>query len=94
MGLLKQRTIASGNTLNAKGWTDGEMSAPMLPRISSLIKCSLCESIIWNQNLEVIDTYETYIGIHALFEDKDVYKVRKKDLAEKQSLYDSVRYYE
>ena len=93
-GLLKQRTISSGNTRRAKVWTDGEFLAPMLSTTPPLIRCGHCASIIWSQDLEKVDSYETYIGYRALSDDKDEYKVRKKELEEKMSIYESTPYYE
>ena len=93
-GLLKQRTISSGNTRRAKVWTDGEMLAPMLPITPPLIRCGHCDSIIWSQDLENVDSYETYIGYRALSDDKDEYEVHKKKLEEKMSIYESTPYYE
>ena len=79
-GLLKQRTISSGNTRRAKVWTDGEMLAPMLPITPPLIRCGHCDSIIWSQDLKKVDSYETYIRYRALSDDKDEYKFHKKEL--------------
>lgn len=54
-GLISVSTIASGNTFGAKFWTDGVMHAPMLPVTPKLAKCPYCASIVFLQNLELLE---------------------------------------
>jgi hypothetical protein len=43
---IHERTeLMSGNTFNAKYYSDGKMEAPMLPEIPSLIRCEQCALI-------------------------------------------------
>ena len=46
-GHFQLRTIASGNTLRAKFWTDGKMEAPMLPSVPAAGSCPHCNSMVW-----------------------------------------------
>jgi hypothetical protein len=57
-GLISQSTVASGNTFGAKFWTDGVMHAPMLPVTPQLAKCPHCASIVFLQNLELVEERE------------------------------------
>lgn len=59
-GLLKQRTLASGNTFGARFWTDGAMNAPMFPRSSLIVKCPHCAAVEFLGDFEEVDSYETY----------------------------------
>ena len=45
--LLEQSTMASGNTLGARFWTDGKTVAPMRPDRPWLVKCPKCGGLIW-----------------------------------------------
>lgn len=54
-GLISVSTIASGNTFGAKFWTDGVMQAPMLPVTPQIAKCPHCASIVFLQNLELVE---------------------------------------
>ncbi len=53
-GLMKQRTIASGNTLGAKYWTDGKVDAPMLPITPEVVACPHCRKVQWINDLEEV----------------------------------------
>lgn len=44
---LAQETTMSGNTFNARSWTDGKMEAKMLPDRPWLVKCPQCGAIFW-----------------------------------------------
>lgn len=44
---FKEWTLASGNTMRAKWWTDGNMNAPMLPMRNALVTCPTCCKPIW-----------------------------------------------
>ena len=39
-------TLLSGNTVDARRWTDGKMDAPMLPQLPALTKCSKLLSLL------------------------------------------------
>jgi len=92
-GLLKQRSILSGNTGGAKYWTDGEMLARMLPRTPGLIKCSHCSSIQWTDELEKVESFETYIGFRALFDKNTEFKAKENEEKLKAKLYETLPYY-
>lgn len=53
-GFIKQSTIRSGNTFGATCWTDGKKITPMLPETPRLIKCRLCEGLIWLDEQEKV----------------------------------------
>ena len=53
-GLMKQRTIASGNTFGARYWTDGKVDASMLPLTPSAVRCPHCHSLLWISSLEEV----------------------------------------
>lgn len=53
-GLMKQRTIASGNTFGARYWTDGKVEASMLPLTPSAVRCPHCHSLLWISSLEEV----------------------------------------
>jgi len=93
-GLLKQRSILSGNTGGAKYWTDGEMLARMLPRTPGLIKCSHCSSIQWTDELEKVDSFETYMGFRALFDKSPEFEAKENEEKLKGNLYETLPYYE
>jgi len=59
-GLLKQKTIITGNTFGAKCWTDGKMEAPMLPESLDLVKCPHCNSLIWINRQVKVDEIEPW----------------------------------
>jgi hypothetical protein len=44
-----EETLWTGNTLEARYWTDGKMDAPMLPEFPLLAKCPHCGGLIWVQ---------------------------------------------
>lgn len=44
---LEQSTMMSGNSLDARYWTDGKMEAPMLPDRPWLVKCPKCSNLFW-----------------------------------------------
>ena len=53
-GLMKQRTIASGNNFGARYWTDGKIDTPMLPETPLVIVCPHCRKVDWLKNLAEI----------------------------------------
>ena len=92
-GLVKQRTIASGNTFGAKRWTDGEFKARMLPSTPLLIKCAYCNKVSWRGDFKEVDSYDSYLGFLA-FSDKSEDKKRISDAKEKQLQYADLPFYE
>jgi hypothetical protein len=52
--LLKQSTLASGNTFGATFWTDGKMEAPMLPDKPWLMKSPSEGVLFWTDECEVL----------------------------------------
>lgn len=44
---IEERTMASGNTIGARYWSDGKMGAPMLPDYPWLVKCPKCKHLFW-----------------------------------------------
>ena len=57
-GLARYMTLASGNTLDARVWTDGKMIAPMLPLPPSVVKCHHCAELYWRTEAEHIGTVD------------------------------------
>lgn len=47
--------MASGNTMGAKWWTDGNMNAPMLPKHNALVVCPSCCVPVWMDKAKNID---------------------------------------
>lgn len=54
-GLYRQLTITSGNTINARCWSDGYFKAPMLPRFPAITRCKNCGCYFWVSDSKVID---------------------------------------
>lgn len=51
---IEQDTIDSGNTCDARFWTDGKLDAPMMPDQPWLVKCLHCGALVWiNEQEEV-----------------------------------------
>ena len=57
-GLIKEGVLLSGNTFGADFYTDGKMEAPMLPEQHALFKCPHCQSLMWSDDLQIIDSDE------------------------------------
>ena len=55
---LKKKTLKSGNTFNAKYWTDGKREAPMLPESVVVTICKKCNKYFWVDDAEIIDEME------------------------------------
>jgi len=53
-GFIIKKVLTSGNTFGAKRWTDGKMSAPMLPKMSKIVKCPHCNALLWIDEEETI----------------------------------------
>ena len=93
-GLLKEKTIVSGNTIGAKYWTDGEMQARMLPWTPELIKCSHCSGIQFADKLKKVDEVTTYFGLGALLDKSPEIEARVKEQKRKENHYEALPYYE
>jgi hypothetical protein len=52
--LARQDTLASGNTLGARYWSDGAMFAPMLPEVPSVTRCDGCGGYYWIEDAREI----------------------------------------
>jgi hypothetical protein len=61
-GLARYMTLASGNTLDARVWTDGKMIAPMLPLPSTVVKCHRCAEVYWRTDAEKIGPVDRWRG--------------------------------
>jgi len=57
-GLIEEKVLLSGNTFGADFYTDGKMEAPMLPEQHALFKCPHCQSLMWSDDLQIIDSDE------------------------------------
>lgn len=44
---VEEDTMASGNTIGARFWSDGKRNAPMLPDYPWLVKCPKCSHLFW-----------------------------------------------
>lgn len=53
-GLMKQRTVASGNTFGSQFWTDGKIHSPMLPNTPLVAVCPHCRKVQWLHNLAMV----------------------------------------
>ena len=49
-------TLLSGNTFNARSWTDGKREMPMLPRPPVVTRCSKCGHFYWTLRAREIGT--------------------------------------
>ncbi len=47
-------TLRSGNTSGAVFWTDGKMSAPMLPQAPTITRCQACSLAYWISDAPVL----------------------------------------
>jgi len=56
--LASYRTLASGNTIGVRIWTDGKQVAPMLPCPPTVAKCSHCAECFWLADAEDIGTVD------------------------------------
>ncbi len=92
-GLVLRRTLASGNTIGAKRWTDGEFRARMLPTTPSLVRCGHCKQVTWKDEFKKIDSYESYLGFLVFSEDEND-KQRMQEAEVKQDKYDNLSYFE
>lgn len=54
--LAMYMTLASGNTFDARVWTDGKQIAPMLPLPPTVVKCHKCAECYWLADAREIGT--------------------------------------
>lgn len=92
-GSVLRRTLASGNTLGAKWWTDGEFRARMLPMTPGLVRCGHCTQVAWRDDFEEVDSYESYLGFLAFSEEDDA-KKRMESAKAKRAQYENLPYFE
>ncbi len=58
--LIAQETLVSGNTFEARFWTDGKREAPMWPDLPLFVKCPHCLTLLWIEEQEKIDEVLPY----------------------------------
>ncbi len=92
-GLLKQRSFASGNSIGATVWTDGEFHARMLPKTTPLIACSHCRAVLWVRDLEEVDSYAPAGRYSKLFDPENKFEMEREETARKAALYDDVPFF-
>jgi hypothetical protein len=61
-GQVLESTLASGNTLGARYWTDGKRDAPMLPEAPWLVRCPACAELFWVDEAEELGGIEPFEG--------------------------------
>jgi hypothetical protein len=61
-GLARYMTLKSGNTLDARVWTDSKMIAPMFPRPPAVVKCHRCAELYWRADAENIGIVDRWRG--------------------------------
>jgi hypothetical protein len=74
--LIKKDTIASGNTIGAKFWTDSKVDAPMLSEQPWLVKCLHCQSLIWIDEQEKVSEIDFNTDYHSLNTDANYNRAR------------------
>jgi hypothetical protein len=55
-------TLRSGNTAGAVSWTDGKMSAPMLPQAPPITRCPECNRFYWVEDAQKLGELELSSG--------------------------------
>lgn len=58
--IAKVFTLKSGNTLEANYWTDGKVTAPMLPDTNAIAKCHNCHHFYWLAEATVIGEIDPF----------------------------------
>jgi hypothetical protein len=61
-GLAYYITLKSGNTIDARVWTDGKMIAPMFLRPPTVVKCHRCAESYWRADAENIGILDRWRG--------------------------------
>jgi hypothetical protein len=69
--LLVHGSYFTGNTFNAKIFSDGKMIAPMQPDFPDLTKCNKCSRIIWLSKSRVIGVYDFGTVVNPIWKDAD-----------------------
>lgn len=87
-GLLKQRTLAPGNTIGATVWTDGTFKAPMLAKLLPVIACGHYRAALWARELEEIDSYAPAGQYSKLFDTENKFQKEREEIARKEALYE------
>jgi hypothetical protein len=57
----KVPSLRSGNTFDARFWTDGKVDAPMLPRRPPIAPCKGCRRVFWWHDVVVGESSSGYI---------------------------------
>lgn len=52
--LFRERSIMSGNSMDAVWWTDGKLEAPSLPDEPKLVRCRKCQTLLWVADMELV----------------------------------------
>ena len=60
--LVRIASLVSGNTVGAVWWTDGKMSAPMLPEVPSFSRCGGCRRFFWVSGLKEVGKIQHMVG--------------------------------
>ena len=94
--LMEKDTVTSGNTLGARYWSNGKVTAPMLPDYPAITSCGGCHAFFWIQNAKVKKTIPfgldgTIDELILNFDVKSFLKKRKKgdQLLEREKEKDS-----
>jgi len=58
--LAYQETVMSRNTIGAKHWSDGKVTAPMYPEFPELVLCKKCSNFYWMRNAYRFDRFSSY----------------------------------
>ncbi len=71
---ILQWTLSSGNTFNAKFYSDGRIEAPGLPQSVFITKCQNCKFIFWlDKDLEIDQFEDNYLDDQLKLEKNDLY---------------------
>jgi len=81
-GVIKDHSFISCNTVGAEIWTDGYCEAPILPERPQLGKCPNCHTLIWSDDLEIIEEVE-FDSTNNKYPDAKRYSWPEKDDFEK-----------
>lgn len=57
---LARESLISGNTVDAKFYSDGRRIAPMLPRFPNLVKCKKCNNFLWLNKMKEVGTRDRW----------------------------------
>lgn len=76
---FKEWTMASGNTMGAKWWTDGKMEASMLPNRNALVACPVCDKPVWIDEAKELARLKP-LGYYAVVRDQAPEKSPYRDI--------------